>query len=123
MLSFLQFLKEQKTGKFKNSEAVTCHYHIQSNDPDYALFENRFFKLRKKLFTQLQGSVGHAHPIFTQQELELHEIKSLTILGKHQEASAMVPALEKKLWDENIFELLPELLELAVHNNQMLRKT
>lgn len=122
MHSFLQFLQQQKSGKFKTHEAVAHLYQIKKSQSNYALFENRFFKLRKKLFSEVQGSATITHDLFTPQEIALHEIKSLTISGKHQEANALFPALEKKLWDENIFELLPELLELAVFNNQMQRK-
>ncbi len=123
MLAFLDFLEQQKQEKFKTNEAVLYLYKIKNSHKDYVQYENRFFKLRKKLYDYFHSAVVETHPVFTPQEIQLHEIKNLTIAGRYKEASTLLINFEKKLWDENIFELLPEVLDLAIHNNQMQRKT
>lgn len=122
VLNFLGFLEKQTEDKFRTQDAVLHLYQIKSSHKDYTLYENRFFKLRKKVFDYFAETVAEIHPVFAEQELKLQEIKHLCIDGKHTEATALMILLEKELWENNIFELLPELLDLMIYNNQLSKK-
>jgi hypothetical protein len=108
--------------KFKTADAVAHLYHVKQSAADYSTFENRFFKLRKKLYDYFHTTPPEVHPVFTHQEIELHEVKTLAVNGKYQELLPLIATLEKRLWEENIFELLPELLEMYIHTHQVLQK-
>lgn len=123
VLNFLNFLELQKQDKFATRDAVTHLYGIKANHQNYTLYENRFFKLRKKVFDSFNTSPAELHPVFTPQELELHEIKTLTIEGKYADAYPLLIKLEARLWKENVFELLPDVLDLLIHNHQVQRKS
>lgn len=123
MLALLKFTEEQTHEKFKTAEAVYYLYQIKNSHPNYTLYENRFFKLRKKFYDYFHSvSTAPLNSVFTQEEIELQEIKSLIFSGHHREASALLLALEKGLWKDNIFELLPAVLELMIYNNQLQRR-
>lgn len=124
MLGLLQFLETQSHEKFKTAEAVLYLYKIKHSHADYALYENRYFKLRKKFYDFFQTTAGvNAEETFTAHEILLQEAKALVINGNYDEAAKHLSLLEEKLWRDNIFELLPETLDLTMHNHQLLRKT
>jgi hypothetical protein len=121
VLSFLEFLLRQKREKFNTAEAVFSLYKVKQTAGEYGVFENRFFKLRKKLYDYFNATPPEVHPVFTPQEIQLHEIKTLSVEGKYQEILPLLQDLEARLWRENVFELLPEVLEIYIHTNQVLK--
>lgn len=121
MLALIKFAEDRQEDKFRNHEAVAHLYNVTRKHDDYARYENRFFKLRKKLYNFLRETPAGNQSIFTSFELQLHEIKQLTILGRYQDAHALLIRLEAALWHNNIFEMLPEVLDLLTHNNQVQR--
>ncbi len=123
VLNFFNFLELHKQDKFATRDAVTHLYGIKANHENYTLYENRFFKLRKKVLDSFNTTPTEMHPVFTPQEIELHEIKTLTVEGKYAEAYPLLIKLEARLWKENIFELLPDVLDLLIHNHQVQRKS
>ncbi len=124
MLALLKFTEEQTQEKFRTADAVYYLYRIKNSHADYTLYENRFFKLRKKFYDYFHStSAAPVSAVFTQEEIELQEIKSLIFNGNHAEAGALLLALEKRLWKDNIFELLPTVLELIIYNNQLQRRS
>lgn len=121
VLSFLAFLQNQKREKFSTTEAVLYLYRVKPGAENYTVFENRFFKLRKKFYDYFTASPPEVHPVFTPQEIQLHEIKTLSVEGRYQEVLPLLHDLEKRLWNENVFELLPEVLDIHIHTNQVLK--
>jgi hypothetical protein len=122
MRILIEFLDSQREEKFRVQDAVLHLYGAKTGQADYSTYENRFFKLRKKLYDHFQYSPSDVHPVFAPQEIQLHEIKNLSLGGKYQEAYVLLVTLEEKLWADNIFELLPEVIDLLIHNNQVQRK-
>lgn len=122
MLSFFSFLEKQKDEKFRTQDAVQYLYGIKNSHSSYTQYENRFFKLRKKLYDHFQASPVDTNFEFTPHEAQLNEIKKLTLAGNYQQANVLLIELEKNLWRDNIFELIPDVLDLLMHNNQVQRR-
>ncbi len=123
MLQLLGFLNQQQNEKFRTQDAVLFLYQVKQTAPDYIQYENRFFKLRKKFHDYFQAiPASNVHETFTPHEIQLLEIKALIIKGNYDEAAKLLPPLEEKLWADNVFELLPETLDLTMHLHQLQRK-
>lgn len=122
MLQLLDYVRSSGKESFKTADAVKRLYAVKQDDAAYTTFENRFFKLRKKCYNHFTETPPEIHPVFTAQEIQLQEIKTLSVEGKHQELLPLVRSLEQQLWNENIFELLPEVLEIYIHTNQILKR-
>lgn len=124
MLSLFQFLETRPDEKFKNSEAVLHIYKIKRSHTQYLLFENRYFKLRKKCYDFFYTTSSiNIEETLTVHEIQLQDAKALMINGNYSEADKQLKALEETLWRDNIFELLPDTLDQISHNNQLLRRT
>ena len=88
MLRFFEFLKTLQKDDFSTEQAVRYLYNSGRKDDLYAQYENRYYKLRKKLYEHFYSkTLSHALPV-TQQEEKHFEIRALINSGQHQLASA-----------------------------------
>lgn len=119
---FITYLSALKKEKLHSADAVLHLYGVKQTSADYKASENKFYKLRKKILDFVEAKPQQpAGQIFTAYELRLNDIKGLLIDGKFTEAKPLLIQLENKLWDDNVFEMLPEVLDHLVHTNQVLR--
>jgi hypothetical protein len=119
---FINYLSGFKKDKLNSADAVLHLYGVKQTAADYKTCENKFYKLRKKILDFVEAKPQEsAEEVFTAYELKLNDIKGLLISGKFTEAKSLLINLEKKLWDDNVFEMLPEVLDHLVHTNQVLR--
>ena len=117
-LSFLEFLDACTNRNFRNSDAVDHIYKTEKGIKPYAVLENRFFKLRKKINDEMESSSDADPGILPEEELELHRCKRQVRDGDKENAYQSLVALEKDCWAKNIFELLPAILDQLIFCNQ-----
>lgn len=118
-LKLTEFLETTNNASFKNTEVVAWLY--QNTEANYATLENRFFKLRKKFLDEYLVS-KETYQYFTQEESDLAKCISLLQKNEKQKAYLMLQKLEKRCWDNNIFELLPKILDQMIFCNQVFNK-
>jgi len=120
-LKFLSFLEKTSNRNFKNREVVEYIYSNEKN-VEYAVLENRYFKLRKKIYDELVAIVS-SQPfaqgnLLAEEEKKLYHAKSLALAENKESAYKQLIELEKECWQKNIFELLPTIIDLLVFLNQ-----
>ncbi len=118
----LDFLINQKGTSFNTRDAVLHVYGSKPDNKDYAVYENRYYKLRKKIETKLKPEKTISHFVLTEEENELLEAKLLLANGRFAEAEKILMQTEKKCYSRNIFELLPEVIDLRIQIGQSLNK-
>lgn len=120
VLRFLDFLAQAGEADFRTAVAVEFIYGKNAGDEKYSVFENRYFKLRKKIFDELCSNPDNAgnNEQFPEEEARLNRCKQLIATGDKKEAYRLLTALEKQCWERNIFELLPTVLDNMIYCNQ-----
>jgi hypothetical protein len=117
-LSFINFFEQCTNRNFKNRDAVQYIYKEELEKKPYAVLENRFFKLRKKINDEFLSAVDDEGGLLPQEELELHRCKQLVRDNEKEAAYQRLVILEKECWNKNIFELLPSILDQLIFCNQ-----
>lgn len=117
-IRMLDFLEERKGRKFNTVDVVANVYHDEA-DEDFPTLRNRFFKLRKHILSLLdQNPSGSAGGVtLLPLEEELYRCRQL-IAGNHfNQVRKQLKELISECRKLNIFELLPEALNLLVYAN------
>lgn len=122
-IKFLSFLDNITNNRnFKTAEVVGFVY---GNDGSYSVFENRYFKLRKKISDELQrinSSLGSEKTLLADEEKKLFVARSMALAENKESAYKQLLELEKECWKKNIFELLPTIIDLLIFLNQAFNK-
>lgn len=120
MLRFIQFLEDQKKDNFSTVEAVCSIYEIKREHPDFSMYENRFYKLRKKLQDLMRKNEYIIQDKLPPIHQQLQDVNSLIKNGKLKEAKKLLLKTLKHCWFNNIFESLPETIDQLILVNQSL---
>lgn len=118
-LSLLAFLEELKGKDFTNQQVIPSIYGQEEGS--FETLRNRYFKLRKGLLNSINKQrVMHEAPgegfNFPEEQQEFYRIKQLIRKdGQYSIARPKLETLVKKLWAENIFELLPDAIQTLVY--------
>jgi hypothetical protein len=118
----IEFFLSRKKDVYQVQEAVKFVYGATANNPKYATFENRFYKLRKKIEDYLNAKTTHSNSIFSEDENALFEAKALLADSKYMEALNKLEQLDKNCKQRNLFEIWPEVLDSLIQANQALNK-
>jgi hypothetical protein len=116
LLALVDFLRLKATAKFRTEQAVQAVYSPELKAGEsYAVLENRFYKLRKKLLERIDEERHLPTVPESPEELELMACRVGMMEGRYLEMQERLLALEERLWKRNLFELLPNvLLSLAL---------
>jgi hypothetical protein len=120
-IKFLSFLNTTTNRNFKNREVVDFIYSNEK-EKEYNVLENRYFKLRKKIYDELVA-ITSSQPasqanMLAEEEKKLFKAKSLALVENKESAYKQLIELEKECWQKNIFELLPTIIDLLIFLNQ-----
>jgi hypothetical protein len=118
MEKLIGYLDTSHKGNFKNSEAVKAIYNIEKYNKEYGRYENSYFKLRKKLFEEIKTPVKTDEGFLTAEEQEFFNARKMITQGKQMDAYTLLTKIEKHCWANNIFELLPQTIDLMILINQ-----
>ncbi|HRN93429.1 MAG TPA: hypothetical protein PL084_01775 [Chitinophagales bacterium] len=89
----------------------------------YTIAENRFYKLRKKLYEIfLQSSKTQSSHKLAQEEMAKEFCKQLMDKGEIAQAAKALETLEQQCFSNNIFELLPEISDMRIQAAQALNR-
>lgn len=77
---------------------------------------NRFYKLRSKLRLWLLTQMKNSPICLTTEEQELAFLRLMVIKNEHAYALEHLQLLEQKCWEQNLFELLPEIIQLMLRS-------
>ena len=118
-LRLFEFLSTVKENDFKTAHAVE-HIYNTAKAEEYSVLENRYFKLRKKMLDDLQAlsKDAGAPQLLAEEEAILNQCKYLVSTGEKKEAYKRLTELERRCWERNIFELLPQILDNLIFCNQ-----
>ncbi len=122
-LLLIGFLEEHKGTGFSNQQVIP---HIYGNDESsFETLRNRYFKLRKNLLesiTKLKQPVSAGQwSRFPEEQLELYQIKlQIKEEGQYGMARQKLEPLVKKMWQENLFEILPDAIQNLMYCRQVL---
>lgn len=119
MLLYLDLLEGSQ--KISTQKAVATIYKEERELVDDKVLINRFYKLRSKLHLYLLNQIKDHPNSLTKEEKELAFLRLLVLKNEHQDAMKKLKVLEQKCWDDNLFELLPEVFRLiksAMHAYQ-----
>lgn len=121
MLQLIDALAEKK---LSDTPSLVEAVYGKMKSKQYSKFENRFYKLRKKLLdTLLAGNEKPATDVFyTDEERTLAHCKQLLASGNIAEAEQTLTLLEKHCSERNIFEMLPYVYDHLIQAKQALNK-
>ncbi|MDB5284073.1 MAG: hypothetical protein JWO06_3148 [Bacteroidota bacterium] len=117
MLRFVQFIEKQQN-RFSTADAVIYIYEVRKSDKNFSAYQNRFYKLRKKLIESF-GDVVASYQLPDEQQW-LREGQMSMQKGKFKEAQRLLTKAETHCWRNNIFEILPEVIDALIQTNQAL---
>src|ERR1051326_6417565 len=117
-LSFIEFLDKCNNRNFRNSDVVQHIYKDELDKKPYAVLENRFFKLRKKITDEFLSRASDHATFLPEEENELQNCRKLIRENEKEAAFHRLTALEKDCWEKNIFELLPAIIDQLIFCNQ-----
>jgi hypothetical protein len=119
MLCYVQALEEM--GYVSTQKAIQVIYADESQNIESTTLINRFYKLRRTLHLHLLQVLKNTLKSSTTEETELKFLQLLLLKNEDTYVLEKAKKLEQKCWDDNLFELLPELINLiisALHFNQ-----
>ena len=122
-LRLLEFLDRCTNRNFNHREAITFLYKEDEASIDFTVLRNRYFKLRKKLLEELSSNTKPSPPddLLTTEETQLYQLRK-TLSSNHRDTLKQLTALEKHCWEQNIFELLPTIIDQMIFCNHALTK-
>lgn len=112
MISYLHLLEEY--GLVNTPKAVSVIYQEEEKEGqiDKNVLVNRFYKLRSKLHLYLLKLSQGIQESMTEEERELYFLRRLVLKNEFTYALAKAKVLEQKCWTDNLFEILPQVIEL-----------
>lgn len=108
MLRYIDAL--EKFGAVSTPKAIRLIY--DQEDVEDTVLINRFYKLRQKLYIHLLGQGQQHSKSLTKEEKTLSFLKLLYIKREYTIVLDKAKKLEKICWEYNLFELLPETLDI-----------
>lgn len=121
---YLKLLIKSKKENLSTRKIVESLYP-NFNPNEFPKYENRFYKLRKKIFDELKNFSTNKSAVassFSKEEKLKEDCKELISSGKFNEAELQLSQLKKTCFDYNIFELLPEILDMLIQTKHALNK-
>lgn len=112
MLRYIQALDD--LGYVSTQKAIQLIYSDDTRHIDDATLMNRFYKLRRNLHLHLLQVCQNNLKSSTDEEIELKFLQLLSQKNEHAYLLERAQKLEKKCWEDNLFELLPDLLNLII---------
>lgn len=109
---------EEKGKALTTVQAVNFIYKEELAHTHFKVLTNRFYKLRKELKDWLLQQLKHSPVCFTKEEQELLYLRQLVITNEYTAAYEKLLELEQHCWKLNLFELLPEIIELKIRSLQ-----
>ena len=119
MLSYIQALEEIEY--VSTLKAIQVIYSDASHNIESTTLINRFYKLRRTLHLHLLQLLKNTLKSSTDEETELKFLQLLLLKNEHAYVLDRAKKLEQKCWEDNLFELLPELIHViisAIHFHQ-----
>jgi hypothetical protein len=119
MLCYIQALEEIEY--VSTQKAIQAIYGDEVHHIENTTLINRFYKLRRTLHIHLLHLLKNALKSFTDEETELKFLQLLLLKNEHAYVLERAKKLEQKCWEDNLFELLPELIHViisAIHFHQ-----
>ncbi len=118
----IDFFLSSKKDIYPIHDAIKYVYGVTAIDPKYATFENRFYKLRKKIEDYLNSNNTYSNTIFSEDENALFEAKALLADSKYIEALNKLEEIDKNCKIKNLFEIWPEALDSLIQAKQALNQ-
>lgn len=118
----LNFFLATKKDSYNIHDGVKFVYGAAATDPKYATFENRFYKLRKKIEDYLNTNSTYVNSVFSTDENALMEAKTLLASSKFIEALSILEDVDRNCRDKNLFEIWPEVIDSLLQAKQALNK-
>jgi hypothetical protein len=117
MLSYLRFLETEPplTGSFSD-RAIMAIYGQGEEETERNVLMNRFYKLRQSLHQQLLQVCRYRLTNQTDEASELEFLELLLLKNEHTYLLERAQKLEKKCWEDGLFELLPDLLHIVAES-------
>ena len=117
-LRLLDFLEACTNESFFNRDVVLFLYPEQTQP--YSVLENRYYKIRKKLldYLNMQSFDQASQSLFHRYEIELKTMQRRIREGQVTKTYAKLENLVNRLWNLNLFELLPEAIDSLIFANQ-----
>lgn len=116
---FIGFMDRQKNPDFRSAAAIEAIYAEEKEKTAYAVLENRFFKLRKKILDELEsGKNNDVSQMHTEEELAFLKAKHLIATENKEAGYRQLTELERICQEKNIFELLPAVIDQLIFCNQ-----
>lgn len=112
MLCYLQALEE--TEYVSTQKAIQAIYTEEVPQVENTTLINRFYKLRRTLHIHLLQCLKNTLKSSTDEETELKFLQLLLLKNEHAYVLEKAKKLEQKCWEENLFELLPELIHVII---------
>ncbi len=113
MLLLINFLRVN-SANFSTQKAVNYIYTKESKDTDFNVLVNRYHKLRQSLIEWLYHFFKKTANFHSKEEQELEFIRFLVSKNQFGTAIELALPLEEQYWKNNLFELLPNLLQLII---------
>ena len=112
MISYLHLLEEY--GLVNTPKAVSAIYQEEEKEGqiDKNVLVNRFYKLRGKLHLYLLQLSRGIQESMTEEEQELYFLRRLVLKNEFAYALEKLKILEQKCWADNLFEILPQVIDL-----------
>jgi hypothetical protein len=122
-LRLLEFLDSCTNRNFHHREAISFLYREDEGSVDFTVLRNRYFKLRKKLLEELTSGANApaSDDLLVQEESQLYHLRK-RLSANHRESLKQLTALEKHCREQNIFELLPAILDQMIFCNHALTR-
>ncbi|MCW3085218.1 MAG: hypothetical protein JWP12_2584 [Bacteroidetes bacterium] len=116
---FIDFIEKLKSPNFKTMAAIDAVYSDEKEQTAYAVLENRFFKLRKKILDELESfQTNDTSQVHAEEELKFLKAKLFIATENKETGYKQLLELEKVCWEKNIFELLPAIIDQLIFCNQ-----
>lgn len=112
MLRYLEALEQ--TQALNTPKVVQLIYKEEQENTPIQTLNNRFYKLRKALRIRLLELLKNVLDSYTEEEIELKFLQLLSLKNEHAYVLEKAQRLEKKYWEDNLFELLPDLIQLII---------
>lgn len=113
MMLLIEFLKSANAS-FKSTKAINFIYHSEFKTIPYTKLVNRFYKLRQQLLEWLYLYLKKTDSNSSKEEQTLGFIKYLYRNNQYKDAFERALVLEQHCLRLNLFELLPEILNIIV---------
>jgi hypothetical protein len=114
-LLLIRFLKSGIKPNFRSSDAVNYLYKKELEKEPYGKLQNRYFKLRKKLLSFYKTNTSELDLLMTPEELTFFKCRQLIQKNEIVTAQKTLLELEKHCWEQNIFELLPNIIGQIIY--------